>query len=145
MGWVQRIRDLGGLRFLDLRDRSGVVQLIVDPNADGVGELSKRLNMEDVIACRGPVQKRPSEMVRDDIETGGVEVAVEEMYLLNDSLVPPFTITDEVKANEDLRLKYRYLDLRRNPMQHNIEMRHRVMLAVRNYLSAYSRRLAGAA
>lgn len=135
MGWVKRVRDLGGLRFVDLRDRSGVVQLIVDPNADGVGELSKTLNMEDVIACRGSVQKRPSEMVREDIATGALEVAVEEMYMLNDSLVPPFTITDEVKAHEDLRLKYRYLDLRRGPMQRNIEMRHRVMLAVRNFLS----------
>jgi len=135
MGWVQRIRDLGGLRFVDLRDRSGVVQLIVDPSADGVGELSRKLNMEDVIACRGPVQKRPSEMAREDIATGDVEIAVEELYLLNDTLVPPFTITDEVKAHEDLRLKYRYLDLRRGPMQRNIEMRHRVMLAVRNYLN----------
>ena len=136
MGWVARARKLGGLRFIDLRDRSGIIQLIVDPAAEGLDEASRHLNMEDVIACRGTVRRRPDEMVRSDMETGAFEVAATEITLLNPSLVPPFVIADDVKAGEDLRLKYRYLDLRRRPMQRNIELRHRVVLAVRNFLSA---------
>jgi len=136
MGWVQRVRDLGGLRFIDLRDRYGTVQLIVDPQADdALDKISKSLNMEDVIACEGAVRKRPDDMVREDQAAGSIEVAVESLIILNDSKVPPFTITDEVKANDDLRLKYRYLDLRRNPMQQTIEMRHRVIFAMRQYLN----------
>ena len=134
MGWVSRVRNLGGLRFVDLRDRYGIVQLLIDPSQGSLGEQSKSLNMEDVIACKGTVQARPDEMSRDDIATGRIEVAVDELFLLNDSKVPPFTITDDVKANEDLRLKYRYLDLRRTPMREKIELRHRVILAVRKFL-----------
>ena len=107
MGWVARVRNLGGLRFIDLRDRYGTVQLLVDPSVGELDEISKGLNMEDVVACQGTVQNRPKEMVRDDAGTGAIEVAVERLYLLNESEVPPFTITDDVKANEDLRLKYR--------------------------------------
>ena len=135
MGWVKRVRNLGGLRFVDLRDRYGLVQLLIDPSREELDEFSKALNMEDVIACRGTVQRRPDEMVRTDMDTGAFEVAVEEFVLLNPSEVPPFTIVDDVKANEDLRLKYRYLDLRRRPMQEIIELRHRVTLATRNFLS----------
>lgn len=134
VGWVARVRNLGGLRFIDLRDRYGVVQLLVDPSIKGIDEITKNLGMEDVIACQGVVQARPKEMVRDDLETGAIEVAVETLYLLNDSKVPPFAISDDVKANDDLRLKYRYLDLRRTPMRENIELRHRVILAVRRFL-----------
>jgi aspartyl-tRNA synthetase len=138
MGWVARVRDLGGLRFIDLRDRYGTVQLLVDPGVAGLDTMSKNLGMEHVIACRGTVQKRPKEMMRDDIPTGAVEVAVDDMFLLNNSRVPPFTVTDDVKAGDDLRLKYRYLDLRRRPMQENIALRHRVILAVRNFLNTKS-------
>ncbi|MBP2681511.1 MAG: aspS [Candidatus Krumholzibacteriota bacterium] len=134
MGWVARARDLGGLRFIDLRDRSGVVQLLVDPRVGALDEVSKQLGMEHVIACRGVVRRRPDDMVRAGMGTGAFEVAVDELILLNPSLVPPFVVADEVKAGEDLRLKYRYLDLRRRPMQRNIELRHRVILAVRNFL-----------
>jgi aspartyl-tRNA synthetase len=136
MGWVARVRNLGGLRFIDLRDRSGVVQLLVDPGDAGLDEASRELGMEDVIACRGVVRRRPDDMVRSDMDTGAFEVAAEELVLLNPSRVPPFVVADEVKAGEDLRLKYRYLDLRRRPMQRNIELRHRVILAVRNFLDA---------
>jgi aspartyl-tRNA synthetase len=136
MGWVARVRNLGGLRFVDLRDRYGIVQLIIDPGVPALDKLSKALNMEDVIACKGVVQKRPDDMARDDIATGRIEVGVAELHLLNDSKTPPFMITDEVNAHEDLRLKYRYLDLRRNPMQRNLALRHRVILAVRNFLSS---------
>lgn len=136
MGWVARVRNLGGLRFIDLRDRYGTIQIIVDPNHGDLDRLSKGLNMEDVIAVRGVVRARPEEMAREDMATGMVEVAAEELHVLNDSKVPPFTITDEVKAGEDLRLKYRYLDLRRRPMASNIQLRHRVILAIRNFLSS---------
>ncbi|MFQ5512085.1 MAG: aspartate--tRNA ligase [Candidatus Krumholzibacteriia bacterium] len=135
MGWVARVRNLGGLRFVDLRDRYGMIQLLVDPRRGDLGEVSGNLGMEDVVACEGVVQKRPQAMVRDDMETGCVEVAVEKFYLLNDSKVPPFVITDDCNAGEDLRLKYRYLDLRRGPMQDNLALRHRVILAARNFLS----------
>ncbi|UCH82768.1 MAG: aspartate--tRNA ligase [Candidatus Latescibacterota bacterium] len=136
MGWVARVRDLGGLRFIDLRDRYGIVQLLVDPAREDLDGFSKSLGMEDVIACRGVVQRRPDDMVRADMATGAFEVAVDEFWLLNSSDVPPFTIVDDVKAGEDLRLKYRYLDLRRRPMQANLALRHRVILAARNFLSS---------
>jgi aspartyl-tRNA synthetase len=122
------------LRFISLRDRSGVIQLLVDPNDPELDAISKSLRMEDVIAAKGDVQKRPEDMVREDMATGAVEVAVKQIIVLNRSEVPPFTITDTVKANEDLRLKYRYLDLRRRPQKEMLELRHRVTLAVRNFL-----------
>ena len=137
MGWVARLRDLGGVRFIDLRDRYGHVQLVVDAAASGqLGELSAGLRMEDVIAVEGTVRARPREMVRDDTPAGAIEVAVSRLVVLNRSEVIPFSIADEVKASEELRLKYRYLDLRRRPLKENIETRHRVLLAVRNFLSA---------
>jgi len=136
MGWVQRMRDLGGLRFIDLRDRYGHVQLIADPKEPGLDEATRALRMEDVIAAEGVVRARPDDMKRDDVAAGDIEVSVSKVLVLNRSEVPPFTITDEVKANEDLRLKYRYLDLRRRPMKENIELRHRVVLAARKYLDS---------
>jgi len=135
MGWVQRVRDLGGLKFIDLRDRHGITQLIVDVEKEELAKPAGQLRMEDVIAVEGAVGARPDDMQRDDMATGAVEVSVQSLVVLNKSEVPPFTITDKVKANEDLRLKYRYLDLRRRPMQENIKLRHRVILALRNHLS----------
>jgi aspartyl-tRNA synthetase len=136
MGWAARLRDLGGVRFVELRDRYGRVQLVVDDPAGATGELAASLRMEDVIAVEGTVRARPADMVRDDAPAGGIEVAVERLIVLNRSEVIPFNIADDVKASEELRLKYRYLDLRRRPLQENIETRHRVTLAIRNYLSA---------
>lgn len=136
MGWVSRVRNLGGLRFVDLRDRYGIVQLIIDSSVSGLDALAGELGMEDVIACRGTVQARPKGTARDDIATGHIDVLIDELHLLNPSRVPPFMIADEVKAGDDLRLKYRYLDLRRTPMRANIELRHRVVLAVRRFLDA---------
>jgi len=135
MGWIQRVRDLGGLKFIDLRDRYGVTQLIVDPADENLTGPAAGLRMEDVLAVEGEVGSRPDDMKRDDMPTGAVEVSVKSLFVLNKSEVPPFTITDEVKAHEDLRLKYRYLDLRRRPMRDNIELRHRVILALRNHLN----------
>lgn len=136
MGWVARIRDLGGLRFIDMRDRYGLVQLLVDPAKGDLDSATRGLRMEDVIACRGRVRRRPPEMVNPDLATGAVEVEAEEVILLNRSRVPPFTLADAVKANEDLRLRYRYLDLRRKPLQRNILLRHQVVLAARNFLDS---------
>ena len=134
MGWVARVRDLGGVRFIDLRDRYGSVQLVVDPSDSSLDAISGGLRMEDVVAVEGAVRPRPAEMARDDKPTGAIEVSVGRIVVLNRSEVPPFTISDEVKASEDLRLRYRYLDLRRRPMRENIELRHRVILAIRNFL-----------
>ena len=137
MGWVQKVRDLGGLKFIDLRDRHGFTQLIVDVDNENLAKPAGQLRMEDVIAVEGVVGLRPDDMRREDMSTGAVEVSVQSLVVLNKSEVPPFTITDKVKANEDLRLKYRYLDLRRRPMQENIVLRHRVILALRNHLSQH--------
>jgi aspartyl-tRNA synthetase len=135
MGWVAKLRDLGGLKFIDLRDRYGITQLIVDTEDDALSGPAKQLRMEDVIAVEGDVGERPGDMKRTDMVTGAIEVSVRRLVVLNKSEVPPFTITDEVKAHEDLRLKYRFLDLRRRPMRENIELRHRVILAIRNHLN----------
>jgi aspartyl-tRNA synthetase len=135
MGWVARVRDLGGVRFVELRDRYGRVQLVVDGSLPATGETAASLRMEDVIAVEGEVRARPGNMVRDDSPAGGIEVAVTRIVVLNRSEVLPFNIADDVKASEELRLKYRYLDLRRRPLRENIELRHRALLAVRNFLS----------
>lgn len=135
MGWVARVRDLGGVRFVELRDRYGRVQLVVDATGE-LGDATASLRMEDVIAIEGSVRARPKEMVRDDAPSGAIEVAVSRLVVLNKSEVIPFNIADEVKASEELRLKYRYLDLRRRPLKENIELRHKVLLAIRNFLSA---------
>ncbi len=135
MGWVARVRDLGGVRFVELRDRYGRVQLVIDA-AGPMGAATESLRMEDVIAVEGEVRARPKDMVRDDTRAGGIEVAVSRVVMLNKSEVIPFNIADDVKASEELRLKYRYLDLRRRPLKENIELRHKALLAIRNFLSA---------
>ncbi len=135
MGWVARVRDLGGVRFVELRDRYGRVQLVVDA-AGEMGEVTSSLRMEDVIAVEGMVRARPKEMVRDDTPAGAIEVAAARVVVLNKSEVIPFNIADEVKASEELRLKYRYLDLRRRPLKENIELRHQALLTIRNFLNA---------
>jgi aspartyl-tRNA synthetase len=136
MGWVSRVRNLGGLIFIDLRDRYGKVQLLADPSRGDLEEVSRSLHMEDVIACEGTVNLRPEDMAKDTTPTGAIEVRLEKIVVLNRSEVLPFTLADQVKANEDLRLEYRYLDLRRRPLKENIELRHRVILAIRNFLSS---------
>jgi len=135
MGWVSRARNLGGVNFIDLRDRYGRVQVVVDSAAADVNNVVHSLRMEDVIAVEGVVRARPAEMVRADSPAGAIEVAATRVVVLNRSNVLPFTITDEVKASEELRLKYRYLDIRRRPIASNLEIRHRVVLAIRNFLS----------
>ena len=135
MGWVARVRDLGGVRFVELRDRYGRVQLVVDTTGT-MGKETESLRMEDVIAVEGEVRARPKDMVRDDSPAGAIEVAVARVVMLNKAEVIPFNIADDVKASEELRLKYRYLDLRRRPLKENIELRHKAVLAIRNFLSS---------
>jgi aspartyl-tRNA synthetase len=135
-GWVKRVRELGGLTFLDLWDRTGVVQLVVEAAQAELHDLFHALRAEDVVACEGVVRRRPAEMVNEEMRTGGIEVAALGAAVLNRSEVPPFTVTDEVQANEDLRLRYRYLDLRREPLQRNLAMRHELALAARRFLSS---------
>jgi aspartyl-tRNA synthetase len=136
MGWVNRRRDLGSIIFIDLRDRSGVTQVVVNrelnPSAHDKAEL---LRNEYVIAVIGTVKQRDRDTVNKNIPTGEVELMVEELRLLNEAKAPPFLPGEAVLPNEEMRLKYRYIDLRRDAMQFNIEMRHKVSKAIRDDLS----------
>src|SRR5450631_1053856 len=137
MGWVNRRRDLGNLIFLDLRDRTGITQVVISAEADP--ELHKKaesLRSEFVIAVIGRVQLRDAATINKNIPTGEIEVIADELRLLNDCKPLPFSPSDNDIANEEVRLKYRYLDLRRNEMQYNIELRHRVALTIRENLNA---------
>ncbi len=137
MGWVNRRRDLGSLIFIDLRDRTGITQVVISAEADP--ELHKKaesLRSEFVIAVIGRVKLRDAATINKNIPTGEIEVVADELRILNDCKPLPFSPSDNDIANEEVRLKYRYLDLRRNEMQYNIELRHRVALAIREYLNA---------
>jgi aspartyl-tRNA synthetase len=135
MGWVHRHRDLGNLIFVDVRDRTGITQVVFDRERKAeLHEKAYGLRNEYVIAVKGEVRERQSK--NPNIPTGDIEVIVDELRILNDAKTPPFLPTETVTANEDLRLKYRYIDLRRGPLQSNIELRHQVALAIRNHLSS---------
>jgi len=134
-GWVHRRRDLGGLIFVDLRDRSGIVQLIFNPENEGLHRKAHGLDREDVILVRGRVVKRDPQNVNPKIPTGEIEVRVAELEVLNKSKTPPFEIEDQEGAQELTRLEYRYLDLRRPVMQKNLKLRHHVFLDIRNFLN----------
>jgi len=130
-GWVHRVRDLGGVLFFDLRDRHGLTQVVARSGA--VLEAASRLRPEFVVAVTGRVERRDPKSINPKMPTGEVEVVAGEIRLLNEAKTPPFPIADDAGVNEDTRLKYRYLDLRRPSMQRNLELRHKVVLAVRNY------------
>ena len=132
LGWVHRIRDLGSLVFIDIRDRHGMTQVVVRDDEALLSAVG-RLRPEYVIAALGRVERRAPETVNPKMSTGEVELAAREVRQLNDARTPPFPIADETPVAEDTRLKYRYLDLRRARMQHNITLRHRATMAVRNY------------
>ncbi len=133
-GWVQRIRDFGGMSFIDLRDRYGITQLVVDENTDEaiVAQLNK-LGREFVIQINGIVRERSSKNL--NIPTGEIEIALKEVKVLSPSLVPPFTIQEDTDGGDDLRMKYRYLDLRRSSVRENLVLRSRMAHAVRSYLN----------
>jgi aspartyl-tRNA synthetase len=132
-GWVQKSRDLGGMTFVDLRDRYGITQLVF--NMETHAELcqqARKLGREYVITVQGVVAERSNKNKK--IATGDIEIVVEDLKVLNQAKLPPFTIEDETDGGEEIRMKYRYLDLRRNPVRKNLELRHRLSIATRNYL-----------
>jgi aspartyl-tRNA synthetase len=131
-GWVNRRRDHGGLIFVDLRDREGVTQIVFDPQHPSFKE-AEHLRNEDVLCVRGTVRARPAGTENDQLATGAVEVGVEELDVLNRSQVPPFQVNLDGNVDEQLRLEYRYLDLRRPRMQQNIRMRHKIVKAMRDF------------
>ena len=134
-GWVQKSRDKGFMNWVDLRDRYGITQLLFDESRSekSVFELAKTLGREFVVQVKGTVIER--EAKNKNIPTGEIEILVKEMTILNAALTPPFTIEDETDGGEDIRMKYRYLDIRRNPVKNSLLFRHKVAQAVRNYLS----------
>jgi aspartyl-tRNA synthetase len=135
LGWVHRIRDLGSLLFFDVRDRYGVTQAVARDD-EGLLERVKQLKTEYVVAVIGTVERRSQDTINPRLETGEVEVLVRELRVLNDARRPPFSIADEGPVTEEMRLRYRYLDLRRSGMQRNLLLRHRVMMAIRRYFDS---------
>ncbi len=133
-GWLQRSRDLGGMTFIDLRDRYGITQLAfnMETNAE-LCEKARRLGREYVIQATGTVIERASKNPK--LSTGDIEIEVSQLVVLNESKTPPFTIEDNSDGGDDLRMRYRYLDIRRAPVRRNLELRHRMAMLTRNYLS----------
>src|SRR5579872_990223 len=135
MGWVHRRRDLGGVIFLHLRDRDGVTQLVFREDAGAsIHDRAALVRSEYVIAVEGVVARRTPETINPNLDTGEVEVLVEKLWILNESRTPPFPMEETVDVSEDVRLKYRYVDLRRPHMQRNIILRSRISFAVREFL-----------
>ncbi|NPV09518.1 MAG: aspartate--tRNA ligase [Anaerolineae bacterium] len=136
-GWVHRRRDHGGLVFVDLRDRYGLTQIVFDPSDSAKAHaIAETVKAEYVLRVKGEVRLRPEGMANPDLETGEIEVRAQEASVLNPSRVLPFEIADDQAADESLRLRYRYLDLRRQSMQHNVILRHRVVKFIRDFLDA---------
>ena len=136
LGWVHRVRDLGGLLFVDVRDRAGVAQIVFDKDDEALMAKAKRLRSEFVVGASGRVRRRSAETENAKLATGEVEVVVRQLTLLNEARTPPFPIVDDTPVSEDVRLKYRYLDLRRPRLQANIGLRHRVTAVIRRYFDA---------
>ena len=137
MGWVNRRRDLGNLLFVDVRDRTGITQIVFDKEANpAMHAKAGGLRNEYVIAVIGTVKKRDAVTINKNIPTGEIELIASDLRILNEAKHPPFLPGDKDLPNEEVRLKYRYLDLRREAMQRNIELRHKITLAIRNYLSS---------
>ena len=134
-GWVNRQRDMGNLVFIDLRDREGVIQVVVPSDNEEVLNKAKKVRMENVLAVKGVVKEREKNARNPQLPTGDVEVVARELKVLSPAKVPPFVIADPPQAAEELRFKYRYMDMRRPAMQRNIKLRHQAALGVRNYLS----------
>jgi aspartyl-tRNA synthetase len=136
LGWVHRVRDLGGLLFIDMRDRGGVTQVVFDKDDEALMSRAKRLRSEYVVGVTGCVRRRSADTVNAKIPTGEVEVVVRRLAVLNEAKTPPFPIADDSPVSEDVRLKYRYLDLRRPRLQNNIILRHRLTTVIRRYFDA---------
>ena len=139
MGWVLRRRDHGGVIFIDLRDRWGITQVVFNPEVHvDVHAKAHQLRSEWVIAVQGRVERRPPDMENTNLKTGAIEVLVDTLRVLNSSLTPPFPLDEEVEVSENLRLKYRYIDLRRPSMAANLILRHRAAQSVRTYLDQHN-------
>ncbi len=136
LGWVHRVRDLGGLLFIDLRDRHGLTQVVFDKDDAETMAKAKRLRSEYVIGVKGRVQRRSPETVNPKVSTGEVEVIVRQVVTLNEAKTPPFPIAEDTPVSEEVRLKYRYLDLRRPRLQSNMILRHKVTSAIRRFFDA---------
>ncbi len=136
LGWVHRVRDLGGLLFIDVRDRYGITQIVFDKDDEALMTKAKRLRSEFVVGISGRVRRRSPETINPKLETGEVEVVVRQLAVLNEAKTPPFPVADDTPVSEDVRLKYRYLDLRRPRLQNNIVLRHKVMSVARRYFDA---------
>ena len=134
-GWVQRLRKMGGMTFVDLRDRYGITQLAFNEAVDKpLFEKANTLGREYCIQVKGTVNERQSK--NDKMPTGDIEIVAKELNVLSPSLTPPFTIEDNTDGGDDLRMKYRYLDLRRSCVRKNLELRHRMTILIRNFLDA---------
>ncbi len=133
LGWVHRVRDLGGVLFIDVRDRAGVTQVVFDKDDEALITKGKRLRSEFVVGVVGKVRRRAPETINQKLPTGEVEIVVTRLAVLNEAKTPPFPIADETPVSDDVRLKYRYLDLRRPRLQNNIILRHRLTTIVRRY------------
>ena len=133
LGWVHRVRDLGGVLFVDVRDRAGVTQIVFDKDDEALITKAKRLRSEFVVGVVGKVRSRAPETVNPKLPTGEVEIVVKQLAVLNEAKTPPFPVADDTPVSEDVRLKYRYLDLRRPRLQNNIIMRHRLTTVIRRY------------
>ena len=132
-GWVSKIRNLGGVIFIDLRDRSGIIQLVVNP-ASSCYQTALELKNEYVIEAYGVVKKRLQ--ANEKLATGNIEIEVNKLEIINKAIETPFQIIDEVNAEEATRLKYRYLDLRRNSLINNLVIRHKITMSIRTYLNS---------
>ena len=132
-GWVQKVRNLGAMTFIDLRDRYGITQIVVEENSpEQTREIAAKLGREFVLQATGRVIERSSKNPK--MPTGDIEVAIDSLKILNEAQTPPFTIEENSDGGDDLRMKYRYLDLRRPPLQRNMELRHRMAIAIRTFL-----------
>lgn len=135
-GWVSTVRDLGGIIFVEVRDRSGVIQIVSDPQKNPeVHKVFEALKDEFVIHTKGVISQRPAETFNPNLATGEVEIYPESIEILGSSKTPPFILADDQEINEDLRLKYRYLDIRRPKMLNNLMLRHNITAEIRNYLN----------
>ncbi|SDW66379.1 aspartyl-tRNA synthetase [Marininema mesophilum] len=135
-GWVQKRRDLGGLIFLDIRDRSGIVQVVCNPeHAPVASEIAEKVRSEYVLAVRGQVVSRAETTVNTKMKTGRIEIFAEELEIINEAKTPPFAVEDDIEVDETIRLKHRYIDLRRPTMQRTLTLRHQAMQIIRGFLS----------
>jgi aspartyl-tRNA synthetase len=137
MGWVDTRRDHGQLVFIDLRDRAGITQVVFEATNAQVHDLAKTLRSEFVIAATGKVRVRGQGLTNPNLRTGEIEVVAESLTILSEAKTTPFPIENETTTSEDLRLKYRYLDLRRPKLQENFRLRHKVNMAVRNVMDRH--------